>query len=103
MRGEKQSTEGAAEQRREVEREESDPADRRLQQRPEEVQDVHVEADVEDPERQVIVVQERAGEDAPVLALKVDRRAEEGAGLVDPAASHLPGGRPPPRRSSPPR
>ena len=76
-----QRAERAAQQRDEVDRPEAQLADLGLEHRPEEVQEVHVEGEVQDAG-----VQEPGADDPPPLAVG-DERAEQGAVGVDRAAA----------------
>ncbi len=86
-----QRTERAADQRHEVDDPEAQLADRGLHQRAEEVQEVHVEGEVQQPG-----VQEAGADDPPPFAVG-DERAEQRAVLVDgprrPEAPAARGGR----------
>ena len=74
---EQDRAERAGQQRREVDRAEAPLAEARLEQLPEDVEQVHVEADVEEAER-ALRVQEAAGEQPPQLAV-----GDAGAGLIE--------------------
>jgi voltage-gated sodium channel len=67
-----QRPERAAQQRRQVKRGEAQGAQRGLEHLPEDPQQVHVEADVDD-----VGVQEAAGDQPPVLVVGGDRRTEQ--------------------------
>ena len=73
---EQQRAERARQQRREVDGGEADVPERRLEHRARGLEQVHVEGDVEEAR-----VQEAAGDQAPVLVVDRDRRAEQGAVL----------------------
>ncbi len=76
--GREQGAEGPGQQRYEVDGEEPERADARLEHRPEQVQQVHVEADVDE-----VLVQERARDEPPVLMAFGDRRPVEHAFVDD--------------------